>query len=205
MRSEFLEQETQEYQSGGIMGVVGSLYGWSTLGMVEQFSETGRYYIPWSGTYTGTKAGVGVSMVGRGKIGIAPQVAGKVSDFRKIAVGTKYVGSGALGTAQLVASRGVGLAMSGMTWTDPYFYAFSLLTGSVSAFTLPGAIAWFGGSAMLRNAARAMERSRYIDMKVPFMETQGSYTSRQRAVRAIAESHLQARSAIGNEAQLFHR
>lgn len=38
-----------------------------------------------------------------------------------------------------------------------------------------------------------------------FPETQAAYTSRQRAVQAITASQLQARSAIGNEAMLFHR
>lgn len=38
-----------------------------------------------------------------------------------------------------------------------------------------------------------------------FPETQGSYTSRQRALEAISNSHLQAKSAIGNEAMLLHR
>jgi hypothetical protein len=37
-----------------------------------------------------------------------------------------------------------------------------------------------------------------------FPETQGSYTSRQRALQAITASNLQAKSAIGNEAYLMH-
>ena len=38
-----------------------------------------------------------------------------------------------------------------------------------------------------------------------FPESRGAITSRQRAIRAISESRLQARSAVGNEAQLLHR
>ena len=38
-----------------------------------------------------------------------------------------------------------------------------------------------------------------------FPETQAAVTSRQRNIQAITASNLQARSAIGNEAMLFHR
>ncbi|RLA63214.1 MAG: hypothetical protein DRQ88_12745 [Epsilonproteobacteria bacterium] len=38
-----------------------------------------------------------------------------------------------------------------------------------------------------------------------FFDTQGSYTERQRSIRAITSSRLSTRSAIGNEAALMHR
>jgi len=58
-----------------------------------------------------------------------------------------------------------------------------------------------GYNALSRMASKA----KYLELGGYFPETQGAVTSRQRAVQAITASQLQARSAIGNEAMLFHR
>ena len=205
MRSEFLDREQQEYNVGGPGALLGSLYGWSVLGMLSEFSKTGEYYVPWAGLVK--KGGVRVSAIGK-TWGIEAAEAGNArvaKGFGPLLFGKKFIGKGPLGATQLFASSAVGVGLSGMTWTDPVFYAFEWAVGGVARSTLPLAIGWFGGTAVLNSVARAMERTRYVGMNQRFPETQASFTSRQRAVRAIAESHLQARSAVGNEAMLFHR
>jgi len=44
-----------------------------------------------------------------------------------------------------------------------------------------------------------------LEWKTQLPSTRQAATSRQRAVRAITEGRMQAKSAIGNEARLFHR
>jgi len=56
-----------------------------------------------------------------------------------------------------------------------------------------------------RGIVEQVKSTRGLEMGGYFPETRGSLTSRQRSVQAITDSRLQARSAIGNEAQLFHR
>ena len=50
-----------------------------------------------------------------------------------------------------------------------------------------------------------VSKYRGLELGGYFPETQGAYTSRQRALQAITSSNLQAKSAIGNEAFLMHR
>jgi hypothetical protein len=202
MRSDFVSGEQEQYEGGGLGAVAGSLYGWSTLSMLAEFGEKGEYVLPWSSLIR--KGGFRASAVGK-KWGIKAAVSGNrklLGGMGPSLFGKKFAGAGVLGATQLFASRAVGIGLASMTWTDPAFFAFRYLA---SPMMWPVGVAYFGGLATWRNAARAMERTRYVDMNVVFPETQASFTSRQRAVRAIAESHLQARSAIGMEAQLFHR
>jgi hypothetical protein len=205
MRSDFVSSEQEEYSKGGLGSVVGSLYGWSVLGMLEKFGKTGEYYVPWTGKILRRASPFTTSMVGRaGRFGIPKAALGM--DLGTASLGSfgikKMAGIGRLGFAQMALSGGVKLGMSTMMWTDPVFFAFMNIGNP--AMLLAGT-AWFGGGALWKNSARAMERSRYVDMNQVFPETQASFTSRQRAVRAIAESHLQARAAVGNEAMLYHR
>jgi hypothetical protein len=68
--------------------------------------------------------------------------------------------------------------------------------------------AWILGEAAVgtyKAASSMITKYRGIELGGYFPDSQGAYTSRQRAVQAITSSQLQARSAIGNEAQLFHR
>jgi hypothetical protein len=44
-----------------------------------------------------------------------------------------------------------------------------------------------------------------LELGGTFVDTQGSYTERQRSLRAITSSRMSARAAIGGEAQLYHR
>jgi hypothetical protein len=222
MRSDFLENESGDYASGGIAGVAGSLYGWSALSMLAEFQKTGQYYVPWTGKILGRPGPYTLDMVGRKTFGILPLSAGPKRSGRTIGkvlgkqpfaernlresiFGSKFIGKGSArgwGMAQLGVSRAINVGLSTMTWTDPVFFAFRY---AANPMMWPVGILYYGGMNTWGNAARAMERTRYVDMSQPFVDTQASFTSRQRAVRAISESQLQARSAIGNEAQLFHR
>jgi hypothetical protein len=60
---------------------------------------------------------------------------------------------------------------------------------------------WAGYSAIQSQVkmAKGLELGGY------FPDTKSSLTSRQRTVKAISSSRLQARSAVGNEAFLMHR
>ena len=214
MRSEFLENEADDYSGGGIPAVLGSLYGWSTLDMLDEFSKTGEYYVPWSKMF-GKKISVSAvnkpwGIVERAPMGerLAMRAAGTISrdQYKNYELGRmflgKYAGASRLGTAELALSKAVGFGMTTIMWTDPVFFAFVNITNP--AMLAVGA-AYFGGGYLVKGLARAARSDRYVRMSRGFADTQGSFTSRQRAVRAISESHLQARSAIGNEAMLMHR
>ena len=83
----------------------------------------------------------------------------------------------------LIAMRASGVA-SGLFWAQ--------LGGSLA----------FGAAKNTYNMAME-EKGVEWTTQVPF--THQMVTSRQRAVRAITESRLQAKSAIGNEARMLHR
>lgn len=204
MESRFYAGEEEEYGGGGLGALTGSLYYWSTLSMFAGFHDKGEYYLPWSGMVK--PGGMRVSAVGK-KWGIRAATAEDLRDPMSKLIGKKWAGMGGVGTAQLIGSRLTSGIIGTMIWTDPVFFAFNMIGKSAAAKWSLGltGVAWFGAGALVHGAARAMERTRYVDMNQAFPESQQSFTSRQRAVRAISESQLQARSAIGNEAQLFHR
>jgi len=210
MSNEFIRGEADEYRRGGIGALAGSLWGWSALQMAGDFGETGSLYVPWTGILPGGKWKT--SMIGE-PWGVRPLNTVESSlkaNFAKddlgltkhAIYGSKFRGIGRAGKALLMGSTAARVGLAAYTWTSPEFFAFRYM-GRPSMWGW-GAL-WFGVGKTLQNTARAMERTRYVDMGAAFPETQQSLTSRQRAVRAISESHLQARSAIGNEAQLFHR
>jgi hypothetical protein len=220
MRSDFLENEEQEYGKGGVVGLAGSLYGWSVLSMVEDFQNTGEYYAPWTGPINRAmgkgKGPFNVSMMNRSG-GIKARAIGPVTrqqaareEIKQLFFGSKFVGAGETaaarraGYAQLSASRAVGAVFSGVALTDPVYYGFRWLA-KPTIMGLGFGLAWFGGTAAIQSTARALRRGQYVSMGGYFPDSQSAFTSRQRAVRAISESNLQARSAIGNEAMLFHR
>ena len=218
MRSEFLQNEEEEYGRGGVVGLAGSLYGWSVLSMVEDFQKTGEYYAPWTGPINrvmGNKGPFTVSMINRRggiQAAMGPKTLRQVqmAPVKELFFGSKFAGAGEtaamrrLGYAQLAASRTVGSVFSGVALTDPIYYGFRWLAKrTIGGFI--GGVAWFGGAAAIQSTARALKRGQGVELGGYFPDSQSAFTSRQRAVRAISESNLQARSAIGNEAMLFHR
>lgn len=99
-------------------------------------------------------------------------------------VGGRVAGSSA---AKYLVGRVAGIAMGA---ANILMWAPFLVEGTVGAY---------------RAVSNQVTKYRGLELGGYFPETQGSYTSRQRMVQAITSSHLQARSAIGNEAMLFHR
>ena len=195
MRSEYLEPEESTSVGGELAGLAGTLYGFSALEMLSSVRETGKYSVPWTFgkiNYDLQKANVfrakGASEV---SLPLTDFMWGK--KFRPVA-GKNAWGAGAHLTLSGLTHVGLGMA----AFTDPIWFAMENIS---KPLMWPVGVAWFGWKSM----ARGLQKSRYTSMSVPFEETEGTYTSRQRAVRAISESHLQARSAVGNEAMLFHR
>jgi hypothetical protein len=88
------------------------------------------------------------------------------------------------GTKYLV-SRAAGMAI-GLSWLQLGIFGTELAVKGYQAIS------------------RQVTKYRGLELGGYFPETQGSYTSRQRAVQAITASNLQAKSAIGNEAYLMH-
>jgi hypothetical protein len=217
MQSDYLESVEQGADEGGAMGIAKSIYGWSTLEMFSKISETGRVYVPWASKWLqfslrgrGIKAqrhGVidpwGDFVYGEKFRGASPRVKVPTMSAEGV-IGSTYkrVGGRGFGNAVLAGSRMSKMFLQGLEWTDPLF---AVVGNIASPWRIPSRLAVAASIGIWNNASGAMERARYVDVSNKFTETQGSYTSRQRSVRAISESHLQARSAIGNEAQMFHR
>ena len=170
-----------------------------TLEMLSQSAQNG-FYIPWTNRGTlgklGRKAGfwgeagftfgkpVDPGILGmferRGLFGTRAAYKSAVGAFGKKAAGsaaTRFIIGNVAGKALTAANVGM-WAMFG-------------------AQIIP--MVW-GGLSHQVNKYRGLEMGGGY-----FPETQGSATSRQRALQAITSSQLQARSAIGNEAFLMHR
>ena len=202
----------------GVMGIIGAIYGWSVLDMYGKFSKTGKFSAPYTEVFNGgTDIGIDVvgSLIEKRASSFDPlgtfMYGGKYRPFgtraTTLEMGTNGARSGLefggrMGAAALMGSRVVRSGLFGLEMASPAYFA-------VAHFSNPlmwgvGAT-WFGGRAFLGNISRAMRNTMYENMgRSGFEDSMGTYTSRQRAVRAIAESNLQARAAIGNEAQLFH-
>jgi hypothetical protein len=183
--SRYLESSEYGDEPASLLGIAAGIYGYSAIDMLAQFRSSGRLYAPWTGPFTGGKR-IGASMIGRGVERNGQRLRG-VDKYGKMLMG---------------ASRVAGATNAYFIASDPIWFATKFLR---NPFMLAAGAAWFGTGASIQNSSRALERNQYMKMSVPFNDSERSYTSRQRAVRAIAESHLQARSAIGGEAQLYHR
>ena len=62
-----------------------------------------------------------------------------------------------------------------------------------------------GVKGLTKSLSRYGRDTRGLEFGKGFSDSEGSYTARQRAVRAITSSRYAARAAIGSEAQLMHR
>ena len=186
--TDYLDSDSPVSMMSEISGMLAMQYGFSALDMMSQARKSGRLFVPWTGLVSGGQ-GLGINMVGKKFGGL-------------VARGSGHKGISKSGAMLMGASRLASATNAYFLATDPIWFGIRFLGNPLM---LAAGAAWFGGGAVLNNAAQALERNRYVRMAVPFEDTEQSYTSRQRAVRAISESHLQARSAIGNEAQLFHR
>jgi hypothetical protein len=103
------------------------------------------------------------------------------------------VGGGPLGFAAAHAAGGLGTKHAGKMTMG--FLAYS---GARLAFK--------GTHAMLKAGYRFKQRQKMVqtDGDMSAFMTQGAFTMRERAVEAINRSHLNARSALGQEANYMH-
>lgn len=194
--------DNQVEQGGGLFDMAKLFYSWEALRMIEKSPGAG-YYIPGTASLPGRVRGLaratGLSrfrleasrlpqtLVFGAPVGPEAAKLGIASAARKTfgRAGTSAVSRGAVGRVLLGRVAGLGLKALSVYWT----------------VMLPIELAWGGYSAI----AERVRSARGLEMGGYFPETRGSVTSRQRTVRAITDSRLQARSAIGNEAMLFHR
>ena len=189
MRSDYLDNQDDygpQNKRNEMMGLAGNVLGFQTFGMIRKFPKTGRLYMPLTG-YMNNRMGYGVNMVGRG---VVRNSAGKL-------IATSGIGSALLGLSGAAEAVNIGMNIINPVW--------SIASTLTKPYMWPLQLAWFGGLAIWGKAAKTLQNRQYVDMGTAFTDSGATYTSRQRAVRDIAESHLQARAAIGNEAQLFHR
>jgi hypothetical protein len=178
-------------------------YGMDTLTMLRRGYRTG-FHIPWTG---GLQNNWMIKRAGLSSH-IPQALTGKGIQFSKRAVAGRYFEKAGIfgvqkATAKVATKYGMDVAKGA---------AAKFLIGRAAGITLGvvNPLLWGGlvldATVGAYNWASAQERKyRGMELGGFFPETQGSYTSRQRAVQAITASHLQARSAIGNEAMLLHR
>ena len=186
--------------------LAGDIAGWmwaeSSLGMMAKSARAG-FAIPWAGSLHGkfglrtkgfgaigatgkgaTKAQRALSMFEKGGIrGYARASEAVTKKFGKkfaTQVGSKVGQRYLLGRAAGIALKGANVALWG-------FLAYDLVAGGIGiAYDLE-------------------KKYKGLELGGNFQDSLGGSTSRQRALRAITASSLQARSAIGNEAMLMHR
>ena len=201
MVNTYLDSMDTGGNKAGTVGIIAALYGWATLDMAADIRHTGRAIIPGTGKLFNEGKGIGSDLLARG---VFKNKNAKMFDpIGDMLYGTTFrSGGSAFGKATLAASSAAKYTLTGLSFVDPWYFAATNLTKPAM---WPIGIAWFGGLALLGNAAKGLRRNQARDFGNSFVDSGQTYTSRQRAVRAIAESHLQARSAIGNEAMLMHR
>ncbi len=204
--------DNQVEQGGGLFDMAKLFYSWEALRMIEKGPGAG-YYLPGTASLPGKiqgiaratgfrgfqegaagfrrtlpfRAGAGRALMFGAPVSAEAARLGIVGAAKRTfgRAGTSAVSRGAAGRVMLGRVAGLGLKALRMYW----------------GVMLPLELAWGGYSAI----AERVRSARGLEMGGYFPETRGSVTSRQRTVRAITDSRLQARSAIGNEAMLFHR
>jgi hypothetical protein len=113
------------------------------------------------------------------------------------------IGQSLLGTPGAFIGSYIGAAPIRFAATHPILAAGTALVGITAA---AGAAAVKGGTAVVRAGAAHRRAQRSIDTSgsmAAFM-TQNAHTMRARAVQAMHKSHLNARSALGQEAGFMH-
>ena len=175
-------------------------FNWSTLHMLSQSARKG-FGVPWFGKY-------GLSGWGAIEKGVRPLTQSSHNAFEALKM---YERTGAIGYIfkhkQVVGgvAKKFGQDVASNVGAR---YILGRAAGITLGFTnvaLTAMLPFELGVGAYSIAAEKTRQYKGLEFGGYFMDSQGSYTSRQRAVRAITTSQLQARSAIGNEAQLMHR
>ena len=198
----YTDNQVEQQGGGGLFEMAKLLYSWEALRMVAK-APTAGYYLPGTASLPSKIQGLAKTT---GFRGFQAQAAGLRSTLVFGApVSTQAAKLGIVGAARATFGKaGTSAVARGM--------AGKVLLGRVAGLGLkalsiyytaliPLELAWGGYSAI----AEKVRSARGLEMGGYFPETRRSLTSRQRTVRAITDSRLQARSAIGNEAMLFHR
>jgi len=200
------------------VNLTGFLYGMSALEMVKEGAGRG-YHVPWTKD-TGEWPSKRIARFGRKKMHAWDDRVGvkmakrpnqyAVNSLKKSAFTSygKVEANLAKRYTRVLGAESAGIAARNAT----RYAAGSLVAGAAAgiglavlnwAMILPLAVD--ASKFVWEKATAPAERGSFMHLGGYFPETQSTFTSRQRAVQAITESQLQARSAIGNEAMLFHR
>jgi hypothetical protein len=174
--------------------------------MIAQSARKG-FSVPFSGAFGArdwASKKLGIKLAGWGAIGESKGVA--------------TASQAALGMFEKAGLRGMIFGGAGKAVTGKFGskiskdIAFRYLLGRGAGMLMGAAnIAMFGAMAIqgtvmgYQAISGAVQQHKGLELGGHFMDSQGAATSRQRALKAITASSLQARSAIGNEAMLMHR
>ncbi len=180
--------------------VAKGFYSFSTLMALTRIPTKG-FEVPWTGGVGGTvnlatsqfaKFGIGTPTA----LNTTLRVGGPIrsAGIRKLGF-FGAAGHLARGKAPVVARR----AMAKLMISKAAGAGMGLIYFELAM--LPLQLGWAGYSAV----AEAIKTHKGLELGGYFPESRGSMTSRQRTVRAITDSRLQARSVIGQEAMLMHR
>lgn len=199
------QKQDDDYQFGVMKDFLWPLtkfsYSFAALKMLKKSPVTG-FYVPW------TRGKGNVAKFGRkmGVWGSSGWASGTASTAERSALRI-FRSSGVFGFN--AARRKVAAAMGEQVATK---VGSRFIIGRAAGLAIPAlnvalwaplvvgtVVGTYKWAAALTSKYRGLELGGY------FPETQGAYTSRQRSLQAITASRLQARSAIGNEAMLFHR
>ena len=173
-------------------------YSWSTLEALEK-TQTHGFYLPWS----------------KGMGNIADSASNRIVGGNwNLARGLRMTNptKNVVSSAAPVMAKGPFKTIPGglpkLATTGLPYRALASGMGR-TALTFMRARFAFMGAELMWGAWKGFSDNTYAQRGLEtggyFPDARMGVTSRQRAARAISESHLQARSAIGGEAMLLHR
>lgn len=169
------------YAEGGVGGALGAVA--TDLAVNSALAKHGYEYKKDAAGITRavSKWNMGSRML---RYGVAMGLAGAASNA---------VGGGVLGFAAGLGAASIGIR-GGIGMVGAYAsYQAARFTGHA-----------VGGVLKAGYQHRQMQKSIQTSGSMAAFNTQGAHTMRQRAVQAIHKSHLNARSALGSEAQYMH-
>lgn len=216
----YLSQHMDEQETPGMGGMIKNILwqglkyqgGMDTLSMLKSGYRTG-FYVPWTRNFKkNTFLESFDPIFGKGNLAKrATQTFGKrgwqFSSPIQRAVSRDFERAGMFrirgATANAAAKYGSSVAERAASK-----FIISRIAGFALGVVNPimwGSVIASVGTETYNIVSSQVNKYKGLELGGYFPESQGAYTSRQRMVQAITASHLQARSAIGNEAQLFHR
>jgi hypothetical protein len=151
-------------------------------------------------------AGKGMLAKGMGLLGPAFVGYGMIQGFREGGVGGAITGGAkelALWGGFSVAGKALGVAFKG---TAIKGFASGALRFVKHPAVLAAAALGFGAYKAVKGLTamgRETQQSEFVGSMEAF-NTRAAYTMRQRALQEISRSHTNARTVLGNEAQLMH-